>query len=169
MWLTLRMVTPSLPAGARILDVEPSTYTQRWFGRFNQFDYRTLGAGPEMDYQTTINEVKLPQGVCHLVVCSAGIGQPALMTETAAMLRRITGEDGRVLVQLADEPSDETVSLVTQHLQHANFTVVKDTISEHLAPAEVAQFGIHSSGSMLVCVPVPLADAPKRNIMGHHH
>src|SRR5215213_9677618 len=61
--LKLREVSPALPMGARILDVEPTPYTRRWFDRFNQYDYRTLGqTAPDVELRGSLASVTLTKG-----------------------------------------------------------------------------------------------------------
>lgn len=169
MWLTLRELTPALPAGARVLDVEPRPYTQRWFGRFNQFDYRTLGLGPGMDYQQPVHDVKLPKGVCHLVICSTGIGPESVMAETAATLNRITGDDGKVLVQVPEEAADEDLALAIRRLREAGFAVTDDAIAGRIAPESAERSGLCGAGRILICSPVGRVASPERKMIGHHH
>lgn len=122
-----------------------------------------------MDYQAPVRDAKLPRGICHLVICSMGIGPEGLMAQTAATLNRITGDDGNVLVQVTDGASADDVRAAVRHLQEADFTVAEDVISDRVAPEFAERFGLFGAGRILVCSPSARADAPGREVIGHHH
>lgn len=151
--LKLRELTPSLPSGARILDVEPLRYTRHWFSRYNQFDYRTLGhAGRDVDIQGDLESVTLTKGICNLIVCSRGVEPTQDLMAALTALRRWTGADGTMLVGTpADTLGGDPNGHIRHLLQEVGFEVVVDDLVQRLRPDLVQRYGLSGSRSILVC------------------
>src|SRR5688572_5151958 len=153
MWLKLREISRVLPVGARILDVEPTLYTRRWFDRFNQFDYRTLGQStPDVEIQGTLTSVTLTKGICHLILCARGIDRGQDLKATVASLDRLTGNDGTVIVRAADEsPTDVSTMHLQQALEEAGFAITVDHLAQRVMPDVARRYGLTTNETILVC------------------
>ena len=168
MLLELREISESLPMGARILDVEPSRYTRRWFSRFNQFDYRTLGrSAPDVEIRGDLTSVTLTKGICHLIVCSQGIDRDLDLMAAALALHRLTGAGGTVLVGVPAASSGADATTMLQHaLEEAGFTVTAGDRAWRLTPQAVRRFGLVLGTSVLVGTTDQAAPKPQHT---HQH
>jgi hypothetical protein len=171
-WLTLRSFTPSLPIGARILDVEPSRYTRQWFDRFNQFDYRTLGrTARDVDIEGDLTSVTITKGICHLILCARGIDRNLDLMATALSLYRLTGDDGTVLVRAGDDPTGEvSTTNLRNALEEAGFAVNALNLTQRVTPEVAQRFGIVGAGPFLVAAPMrPQSGTRAARSHGHSH
>jgi hypothetical protein len=168
MLLELREISESLPMGARILDVEPSRYTRRWFSRFNQFDYRTLGrSAPDVEIRGDLTSVTLTKGICHLIVCSQGIDRDLDLMAAALALHRLTGAGGTVLVSVPAASSGADATTMLQHaLEEVGFTVTADDRAWRLTPEAVRRFGLVLGTTVLVCTTDQAPPTPQHT---HQH
>jgi hypothetical protein len=168
--LKLREISPSLPMGARILDVEPSPYTRRWFDRFNQFDYRTLGrSAPDVEIQGDLTSVTLTKGICHLIVCSRGFDQSQDLMAVALALHRLTGAGGTVLVSAATGvPGTVSTVNLKPALEAAEFTVTIDNMAQRVTPDQARRYGLIADRAILACTTsLPTPDRQRAHIHSH--
>jgi len=171
-WLALRSLTPSLPAAARILDVEPTPYTRRWFDRFNQFDYRTLGSdAADVDIEGDLTSVTLTKGICHLIVCARGIDRGQNLMATVLSLYRLTGDDGLVLVCAADDSTGgESATYLRHALEEVGFVVSVNDLAHRATPGVARRYGLIMNTLLLVGAPNrPKSATRAASNHGHSH
>jgi hypothetical protein len=171
-WLILRSLTPSLPMGARILDVEPSTYTRLWFDRFNQFDYRTLGRSTrDVDIEGDLTSVTITKGICHLILCARGIDRDLDLMATVLSLFRLSGDDGTVLVRVGDDSGSEVSTTgMRQALKEVGFAVNVLNLTQRVTPEVAQRYGLVGAAPVLVAAPVrPHSGTRAARSHGHSH
>jgi hypothetical protein len=152
--LVLRGVTEQLPAGARVLDIEASRHTRAWFGRFNQFDYRTLSStSADTDFRGEATAVPIPKHMCQLIVFSRGTGPALNLPAVAQAAHRLVAADGTVVVAGASPSPGPSANEIRRAFTDGGFAVTVNVLSQRL-PSELARrFGLTGSDPILVCMP----------------
>jgi hypothetical protein len=165
--LALRNIMPQLPAGGRILDVEPSRYTRRWLDRFNQFDQRTLSrTAPDADFRDDVTIVSIPKGMCHLVICSHGVRRDRDQVEVARALHRFTAAGGTVIIGTPAEVDAASAVQLRPALEEAGFDVTVDSIARRITAVLARRHGLLASDEILICT---TSQASPQDHGGHQH
>lgn len=167
--IALRSITSALPAGARVLDVEARQYTRRWFGRFNQFDYRTLSATDrDADFPADVAAVNIPTGMCHLIVLSQGVGRDHDVMEIALALRRLTVAGGSVLIGTPPDARTDAAVQLRHVLQEVGFVVTVDAVAERVEPTVARRHGLLDADAVLICTTSEAGRDPQVGHLHHH-